>query len=60
MKTILIIVILFLLFVVWVALHDIIKGAENLTAEYIAAAVSAALLPVLIFSLVRKFRAGQK
>lgn len=60
MKTTLIIGIVFLLMVVWAALHDIIKGAENLTNEYIAVFISAILLPLLIYFLVRRFSGAQK
>jgi len=60
MKTTLAIGILFLLAVVWAAMHDIIKGAENLTNEYIAVFISAILLPLLIYLLVRRFSGAQK
>jgi hypothetical protein len=54
MKTAFIIGIVSLLMVVWAALHDIIKGEENLTNEYIALSICVILLPVLIVSFVRK------
>ncbi len=54
MKPTLVVVIGFLLMIVWTALHDIIKGGENLTAEYVAVIISAVLLPVTVYSLVRK------
>lgn len=56
MKTILVIGILFLLMVVWTALHDIIKDSENITTEYIAVIVSIVTLPLLIYTLVKKIK----
>ncbi len=60
MKTTLAAGIFFLLMLVWAALHDIIKGGENLTNEYIAVIISAIALPVLIYSLARKISRVRK
>jgi hypothetical protein len=60
MKTALIIGIVLLLMVVWAALHDIIKGEENLMNEYIALTICVILLPVFVISFVRKLYGVRK
>lgn len=60
MKTTLVIGIVLLFMLMWAAVHDIINGAENLTNEYIAVILSAVLLPVLIYILVKKISEGKK
>lgn len=48
------------LLILWVALHDIIKGNEDLIQEYIAILVISILLPVLIYFLIREYKAEKK
>lgn len=60
MKAALIIGIFFLLILIWTALHDIIKGGESLTNEYVVFIISAVLLPYLVYTLVRKIKGVHK
>lgn len=52
--------IVLLILVLWAAIHDIIKGGENLTSEYTAVIICAVLLPVLTYLLLRKYTQSKK